>query len=76
MPKGPKGERRKADVIANAVHIMRIATGEEAEKLPKTRRAEGGRVGGKRRAEALSPEARSAIAKRGAATRWGKKGNG
>jgi hypothetical protein len=24
MPRGPKGERRAADVIGNAVHIMRI----------------------------------------------------
>ena len=31
MPKGPKGERRPADVIGNAVKIMRIATGEEPE---------------------------------------------
>ena len=28
MLRGPKGERRPADVIGNAVHIMRIATGE------------------------------------------------
>ena len=28
MPKGPKGEKRPADVIGNAVHVMRIATGE------------------------------------------------
>lgn len=26
MPKGPKGEKRPADVVANAVHIMRVAT--------------------------------------------------
>jgi len=32
MPKGPKGERRKADVIGNAVLVMRIATGQEAEE--------------------------------------------
>jgi hypothetical protein len=25
MPTGPKGERRPADVIGNAVHVMRIA---------------------------------------------------
>ena len=31
MPKGPKGEKRPADVIGNAVHVMRIATGEIAE---------------------------------------------
>ena len=28
MPRGPKGERRPADVIGNAVHVTRIATGE------------------------------------------------
>ena len=34
MPQGPKGERRAADVIGNAVKVMRIATGEETEELP------------------------------------------
>ena len=28
MPRVPKGERRAADVIGDAVHVMRIATGE------------------------------------------------
>jgi hypothetical protein len=28
MPKDPKGRKRPADVIRNAVHVMRIATGE------------------------------------------------
>jgi hypothetical protein len=28
MPRGPKGEKRPADVIGNTVHVMRIATGE------------------------------------------------
>ncbi len=32
MPKGPKGEKRPADVIGNAVHVMRIATGEAYEE--------------------------------------------
>jgi len=31
MPRGQKGEKRPADVIGNAVKIMRIATGEEPE---------------------------------------------
>jgi len=30
-PRGPKGEKRPADVIGNAVTITRIATGEETE---------------------------------------------
>jgi hypothetical protein len=28
MPRGPKGEKRAADVVGNAVHVMRIATGQ------------------------------------------------
>jgi hypothetical protein len=31
MPKGPRGEKRLAGVIGNAVKVMRIATGEEEE---------------------------------------------
>ncbi len=31
MPKGPKGEKRPAHVIANAVRVMQIATGEAEE---------------------------------------------
>ena len=34
MPRGPKGEKRPADVIGNAVGVMRIATGEEVEEMP------------------------------------------
>jgi hypothetical protein len=33
MPRGPRGEKRTADVIGNAVKVMRIATGEETEEL-------------------------------------------
>jgi hypothetical protein len=33
MSRGPRGERRPADVIGNAVHVMRIATG-EIEDIP------------------------------------------
>jgi hypothetical protein len=38
MPKGPQGQKRPADVIGNAVHVMRIATGEIEEKPAKRRR--------------------------------------
>jgi hypothetical protein len=34
MPKGPKGQKRPADVIGNAVKVMRIATGEEQDEFP------------------------------------------
>ena len=33
MPKGPKGEKRPADVIGAAVKVMQIATG-EIEEVP------------------------------------------
>jgi hypothetical protein len=31
MPRGPKGEKRPADVIGNAVRVMRIAKAEIEE---------------------------------------------
>jgi hypothetical protein len=38
MPKGPQGQKRKADVIGNAVLIGKIATGEESETVTAPRR--------------------------------------
>ena len=35
MPRGPKGEKRPADVIGAAVKVMRIATGEVEEDIDK-----------------------------------------
>jgi hypothetical protein len=46
MPKGPRGEKRPADVIGNAVHVMRIATGEIEEKLPERSAAADPRIRG------------------------------
>ena len=37
MPRGPNGERRPADVVGCAVHVMKIATGEIEEDLPAHR---------------------------------------
>jgi len=33
MPKGPKGQKRPADVIGNAVRVMEIATGQREEEF-------------------------------------------
>ncbi len=33
MPRGPKGEKRPAEVIGNAVHVMKIATGKIEEVI-------------------------------------------
>jgi hypothetical protein len=72
MPKGPQGQKRPADVIGNAVKVMRIATGEEAEEIDpvKSAAAELGARGGKARAIALTPDRRKTIAKKAAQARW------
>ncbi len=52
MPKGPKGEKRPADVIGAAVTVAKIATGEIEETTDdgKNKAAvELGRKGGKAR---------------------------
>ena len=68
MPKGPQGQKRPADVIGNAVHVMRIATGEvEETPTPKSAAAEMGSKGGKARAIALTKKKRTEIAKKATA---------
>ena len=71
MPRGPKGEKRPADVIGNAVKVMRIATGEEEDvATPASAAATLGKLGGKARAAGMTPERRAEIAKKAAAKRW------
>jgi len=75
MPKTPTGAKRPADVTRNAVHIMRLATGQEQEtgRDPGTEaNRKGGLKGGKARAEKLSADERAAIAKKAAKARWRK----
>jgi hypothetical protein len=81
MPRGPKGERRPADVIGNAVHVMRIATGEITDPLPaddgKDPAAKAlGKKGGTARAANMTAERRAQIAKQAAQKRWGKSKSG
>jgi len=78
MAKGPKGQKRPADVVSNAVKVMKIATGEEEEifeeedgKDPAARAL--GAKGGKARAEKLTPKQRSEIASVAGRVRWKKK---
>jgi hypothetical protein len=63
MPTGPKGQKRPADGIGNAVKVMRIATGEEPEDFgPETGKdkaaQELGRKGGAARAAKMTPSRR------------------
>lgn len=72
MPKGPQGQKRPADVIGNAVHIAKIATGEiEETTLKQPAKRKSGVAGGKARAQSLTAEERSEIARKAAAGRWG-----
>jgi hypothetical protein len=73
MPRGPKGEKRPADAIGNAILIGRIATGEiediTTEDGKNAAAVALGRMGGKARAEGLSAKKRSEIAKKAAEKR-------
>jgi hypothetical protein len=76
MPKGPKGEKRPADINKLAYMIVGIATGETGEakiddgKDPAAKAL--GRKGGAARAAKLSKKKRAEIAKKAAAARWRK----
>lgn len=70
MPKGPQGQKRPADVIGNAVQVMRIATGQENETAVPSSAAALGKKGGAARAEKLTAERRSEIARAAAQARY------
>ena len=74
MPRGPKGEKRPADVIGAAVMIGKIATGEIDDLTTDDGKNAAavalGRMGGKKRAVGLSAKRRKEIAKKAAAKRW------
>jgi hypothetical protein len=76
MPKGPKDQKRSADVTSNAVQVMRIATGEAFETLTDDGKNAAavalGRKGGLARSESLSAKKRRAIALKAARARWGR----
>ena len=77
MPRGPKGEKRPADVIGAAVMVGRIATGEiEGGSPPDDGKDPAavalGRRGGAARAAGMTAKRRKEIAKKAAQKRWGK----
>ena len=76
MPTGLKGEKRPADVIGNAVHVMRVLTGQIEDTIPddgKDPAAKAlGKKGGAARANAMTPERRAEIASKAAKERWQK----
>ena len=74
MPRGPKGERRPADAIVNAIMIGKIATGEiediTTEDGKNAAAVALGRMGGKARAAGMSAGKRKEIAQKAAQARW------
>src|SRR4029453_554877 len=74
MLKTPKGHKRPADVVSNAVQVMKIATGEISQELTEDgkRKAavELGRKGGQARAKSISKARRVAIARLAAKKLW------
>lgn len=66
-PKRPRDPNQLAKLIAD------IATGDAQDKPPAEKaegQVKGGKIGGKARAEKLTPEERSEIAKKAAKARW------
>ena len=75
MPKGPRGEWRPTDPIANAVHVAKVLLGElpESTEPPRGHRphpAPPSSQGGRARAAKMTAEERAASARRAAGARW------
>jgi len=74
MRRGPRSERRPADVHARAVMMAKIAT----DEIERVTRVDGknaaavalGRMGGNARAAGMSAKRRQRIAKKAAKARW------
>ena len=76
MAKLPQHPKRPTDVASNAVHVMRVLTGEAEDTAPtddgKDPAAKAlGAKGGTARAKSMTAEQRSDIARKAAAKRWG-----
>lgn len=82
MPKRIKQKRWPADVNEIANELVRHSTGEstpeeqptpsEVSRVMAALGRKGGRIGGKRRLETMTPEQRQQIALKAARTRWRK----
>ena len=71
-----KKTRRPRDTNQLAKFIVDVATGSEDDPLKRTtykRASKGGKKGGTARANALTPEQRSEIARAAAQARWKKR---
>lgn len=83
MPKRNKHDRPK-DVNQLARHLVNLSTSEQDDSITPPTQAQvsllmaelgrkGGKKGGKRRLETMTPRERSAVARKAAQARWSKK---
>ncbi len=71
MPRGPQSQKRPADVIGNAVHIGKIATGEiEDTTLRQPAKRKSGLADARTRQENTTEAQREEIARKAANARW------
>ena len=71
MARGPKGERRPANVIGCSVTVAKIATGEiEDTRLTQPAKRKSGLAGAEVFANKLTAKEWSAIARVAASARW------
>ena len=72
MPRGQRGEKRRADPSGNAVMIAKIATGEIEDIATEYGKKRGAGANGRQGAVAgMTAKRRKEIAKKAAAKRWG-----
>jgi len=88
MPKRLSRDAQPSDINQAAYQMVRRSTQTEPEETPpKVSRSEisrvmaamgqrGGRIGGKRRLQTMTPAQRKEVAKRAARARWGRKPHG
>lgn len=74
MTDKPDRPKRPRDANQLAKFIVDVATGDVEEQTKAEGQSKGGKIGGRNRAEALTPDQRSEIARVAAQARW-KKGN-
>lgn len=72
MPRGPRGEKRPADLVGCAITVARLSIGDMEEKVTQpSGKVRSGHAGARARAGKLTPAKRREIAKKAADARWG-----
>jgi hypothetical protein len=83
MPKQIKHAKKRTNATQIAPHLVTVSTQEDLYTIPATKEQisllmaamgrKGGKIGGKRRLETMSPKQRTTIARNAARARWRKK---